>query len=290
MIIQSEPLATALAEKAHAHAQDRSRHLLCPTCRVRTKLYALSDGRRKCGACGAKFNPWKKTDAAKLKKYADVLLCFCLNFTGAQASKATGYHYRIVSAMYDRFRMLLALQNLTPGKLQLLRRVESHDHTVHDSAFCRRCRDRFHCQGRKSGDSPVFGVKILANNDVFIDPLEDDEARFHFDRAPSNATGKFSLYAGFICRGKFHRFMDNERLKDGAERLWAWLSEHLKHHHGIWKENAGLYLKELEWKYNHRSLTPEMQAGEIAELLPTDFLASWLQPVNIELDVVQKTA
>lgn len=290
VIIQSESLLAKLTEKVRTHAQDQSRHLLCPQCRVRTKLYRLSDRRRKCSVCGKKFDPEKKTDATRLKQYADLLLCFCLNFTAKQASDMTGYHYRLASAIYDRFRMLLASQNLTPGKLHLLMTVEARDHAIHDSAFCKRCRSRFGCKGRKSGDSPIFGVKVLADNRVFIDPLEETEASFRFDAALTDEKEKFSAYAGFICRGKFHRFADNPRLKDGAERLWAWMSERLQKHHGIWKSNVGLYLKELEWKYNHRLLTSETQAKRIADLMPAGFLVSWEHADKIDPDFVQSRA
>lgn len=288
MIIQSNSVLAALTQKVQSHAQDRSRHLLCPACRTRTKLYTLKDGRRKCSVCGTKFNPDKKTDAVKLKQYADVLLCFCLNFTAKQALDMTNYHYHLVSTVYDRFRMLLASQNLIPGKMQLLMTVEACDHAIHDSPFCRRCRGRFNCKGRKSGDAPIFGVKILGDNRIFVDPLIEDEANFRFDQPMKGEHGKYSAYAGFICRGKFHRFTDNERMEDGAERLWAWMSERLKKHHGIWKENAGLYLKELEWKYNHRLLKSETQAMKIVELMPADFLTSWASSDKIDLDLVQK--
>lgn len=285
VIIQSESILATLTKKVHEHAQDRSRHLLCPSCRVRTRLYTLKDGRRKCSVCGTKFNPEKKTDVVKLKQYADLLLCFCLGFTAKQASDITKYHYRLVSAVYDRFRMLLASQNLVPGKMQLLMTVEACSHAINDSAFCRRCRSRFGCKGRKTGDAPIFGVKILSSNKVFVDPLQENEASFRFDQPMKEERGKYSAYAGFICRGKFHRFTDHKRLKDGAERLWAWMSERLKKHHGIWKQNVGLYLKELEWKYNNRLLSSETQAMRIAELMPVDFLASWADKEKIDLDV-----
>lgn len=276
-----------LAQKAHSHAHDRSRHLLCPSCRTRTKLYALNDGRRKCSVCGKKFFPQKISNAKKLQRYTILLLCFCLNLTAQQASAMTDCHYRLVSAVYDRFRMLIASQNLTPGKIALLMTVEACDRTIHDSAFCRRCRSRFCCKGRKSGDSPVFGVKILADHRVFVDPLKETEASFRFDRPLTDDQEQFSAYAGFICHGKFHRFTDNTRLKDGAERFWAWMSERLKKHHGIWKRNAGLYLKELEWKYNNHLLSAETQAMKIAEMMPADFLASWTRSEKIRLNLVQ---
>ena len=283
MQIRSDAILARLTEKARRRGQDRSRHLLCPACRVRTRLYALKDGRRKCGACGTKFTPEKKADADRLRRHADLLLCFCFGVTARQASAMTGAHYRLASTAYERFRTLLAAQNLMPGKMALLTTVSASGHGVHDSEFCKRCRGRFGCEGRKAGDAPVFGVKILSDGSVFIDPLEEAEAGPRFER------GKFSGYAGFICRGKFHRFTDNDRAKDGAERLWAWMSERLRRHHGIWKKNTGLYLKELEWKYNHRALSAEEQAAAIADLLPAELLSTWSNDA-IGLDLVRARA
>ncbi len=288
MIIRSEPILAALLHKVHTHAQDRSRHLLCPACGVRTRLYRLKDGRRKCSACGKKFNPGRKTDEKRIRQYADLLLCFCLNFTARQASVLTGCHYRLVSAVYDHFRMLLASHNLTPDKVRLLTAVEMRDRDIRTSGFCRRCRHRHACKGRMRGDSHIFGVQILQDGCVFIEPLHDADAAFPLDRPAQDKRGIYSAFAGFVCRGRFHRFTDNESAKDGAEHVWAWMSERLKQHHGIWKRKAGLYLKELEWKYNNRLLTSEAQAMKITEIMPDDFLSSWASKERIRLDLVQK--
>lgn len=284
MLIQSESVLAALTKKAQGQAHDRSRHLLCPSCGIRTKLYALKDGRRKCSVCGTKFSPDKKTDTVKLRQYAELLLCFCLDITARQASDMTGHRYRLVSAVYDHLRTLLAAQNLTPGKSRLLTDVQTCDRGVHDSSICKRCRGRFACAGHSSGDSPIFGVKMLANQRVFIDPLTEEEADTRFPDAPKKST--FSGYAGFVCKGTFHRFADNERVRDGAEGMWAWMSERLKKHHGIWKKNTGLYLKELEWKFNNRNLEPEAQALAIVEIIPADFLHVW-KSEKIELDLAR---
>lgn len=274
MLIQSESVLAQLTTKMRRDARDRSRHLLCPSCRIRTKLYALKDGRKKCSACGGKFSPNGKTHELRLRQCAEILVCFCLDFPAQQASKLTRHRYRLVAALYDGYRKTLAEQNLVPGKIRLMSSLQQCARGVHDSAFCKRCKGRFRCKGRAAGESPVFGVKILADKRVFIDPLTDDEASFRFDQAsPKSADGaRFSGYAGFICKGTFHRFADNDRAADGAEHVWSWMSQRLRRHRGIWKQNVGLYLKELEWKYNHRLLTPEEQAMNIAGLLPDDFL------------------
>ncbi len=258
MIIQSDSIQALLTRKAHSHAQDRSRHLLCPSCRVRTKLYALKDGRKKCSACGTKFNPEKKTDAVRLRQCADVLLCFSINFTAQQASMLSGYRYRLVAALYDDFRLLLARQSLRPEQIQRLSGIDAYDHSMHGSVY---------------GNSPVFGMKMLPGNQIHIDPLFSPGAE-------TPTASLYAAYAGFICRGKLHRFKDRERPRDRAEQVWAWMSERLRPHHGIWKRNIGLYLKELEWKYNNRQMTSEALATKLAELLPDDFLMTWSDKKN----------
>ena len=125
----------------------------------------------------------------------------------------------------------------------------------------------------------MFGVQFRESGEAYIDPLQDDEAVLHFHTfgARDDAAGRREGYAGFICCGKFHRFTKAERKKkDGAEQLWTWIRERTRSHHGIWKRNTGFYLKELEWKYNNRSLDPDLQARKIIELMPMNFLTSWL--------------
>ncbi len=283
--MKSDSLLAQISGKVRQSSHDRSRHLLCPSCGKRTRLYVLADGRRKCGSCGKKFVPRRKSLDRSLRRHADLLLCFTFDFPAKQASTLTGIPYRIVLGLYASFRRVIAEQNLVPGKIRLMLSTESCDRGVHGSAFCERCRSRFSCKGRISGDAPIFGVKLLDGGRVFIDPLRDDEALFRFDRPSiASAADRYSGYSGFICRGNFRRFTDHEPRRDGAEQLWAWMSERLRRHHGIWRKNAGLYLKELEWKYNHRSLSPE----DRAQLLITMFPAEFLRPRSVE--PVRKTA
>jgi len=92
----------------------------------------------------------------------------------------------------------------------------------------------------------------------------------------AKAPGRREGYAGFICCGKFHRFMKDAMAKESTEKLWIWIRERIRTHHGIWKRNTGFYLKELEWKFNNRSLEPELLAMKLIELMPMNFLTSWL--------------
>lgn len=279
MIIQSAAVLARLIRKHQSHTQDSSRHFLCPKCSSRTKLYTLNDGRRQCSSCGKKFDPNKKTDETKLQQYADILVCFCLDFPAQQASDITKLRYRLIADCYKHFRILLAQQNLIQEQMQLLIAVEKADQDSSESTVLQHAKRGLHHHDTKIGDAPIFGVKYLKNGKVFIDVLQDDTGPFHFETIFNNketvGLGRFAEYAGFIRGRKFLRFSDNTTKDDDAEYLWSWIKTRMLKHHGIWKKNTGLYLKELEWKYNHRLLSPEAQALTIVDLMPPDFLEAW---------------
>lgn len=264
MIINADSLLPHLKEKVRPTKSDASRHILCPDCKRRTKLNTLGDGRKKCTVCGKKFRVHKITDGNKLQQCAEILLCFCLDFSARRTAQITHHRYRLVATYYDHFRRLIAENTLPPEKIPLLSLHKKGDiHLLHDKSRCRWCKSKLRDATEKA---PVFGVQLRESGEVYIDPLKDEEAE-----------GRREGYAGFICCGKFHRFTNDERIKNGAEQIWTWIRERIRNHHGIWKRNTGYYLKELEWKYNNRSLEPELQARKIIELMPMNFLTSWTE-------------
>lgn len=276
MIINADSLLPLLKEKVRPTTSDTSRHLLCPYCAKRTKLNTLGDGRRKCTLCGKKFRVHKVTDGNKLQQCAEILLCFCLDFSAHRTAQISHHRYRLVANSYDQFRKLITERSLPQEKIPLLSEHTGDIHTLDNKSRCRWCKGKIRssCVG---GRTPVFGVQFQESGKVYIDPLKDDEAILHFHTFGSGeeAPGRQEGYAGFICCGKFHRFTKDPNAKDGADQLWTWIRERVRTHHGIWKKNTGFYLKELEWKYNNRALDPDVQARRIIEMMPMNFLTTW---------------
>lgn len=278
MIINSDIVLSHLEAKVRQDTRATSRHLLCPRCKRRVKLYHLKDGRRKCSACGAKFEIDKETDETKLKQYADLLLCFTLDFSAHRAAELSGYRYKLVADSYMHFRKLLAEQSLGRGKIPLMLEIEQHCRGLHESEFCKRCARSPFCKGREKGDAPVFGVRQGEKGKVILEPLPEKATESSLNELlTQNATDRFSAYSGFICKGRFHRFKDRPKQKGsvGLEHFWSWIEERMRKYHGVENEYIGFYYKELEWKYNHRLLTTEEQAIRIAEFFPSNFLQSW---------------
>jgi hypothetical protein len=289
MIINADSLVPHLQEKVRPTQSDGSRHLLCPHCKLRTKLNTLADGRRKCTVCGKKFRVHKVTQENKLQQCAEILLCFCLDFSPHRTALITHHRYRLVTDFYDHFRRLITEKSLPQEKIELLE-TENEEQT-HDTTRCKWCKSRIRA-GSPQGSPPVFGVQLRESGEVYIDPLKDEEAVLHFHTfgAQEEASGRREGYAGFICCGKFHRFTKDEKTNDGSQQLWTWIRERVRTRHGIWKRNTGFYLKELEWKYNHRLLDPEVQARKLIDLMPMHFLTTWLPTAKGEAASVQTDA
>lgn len=265
-----------LLKKVRPTQSDGSRHLLCPHCGIRTKLNTLGDGRRKCTTCGKKFRIHKVTEGNKLQQCAEILLCFCLDFSERRTAQITYHRYRLVVSYYEHFRRLLAEKSLSPEKIRLLSTHAGNIHVAKDTSRCRWCKTNM--RARVVEKPPVFGVQLKSDGEVLIEPLSDDEAMMYFH---SSDTVKLSQnrnqsYTGFICCRKFHRLAKTEKAGDGSEMLWTWIRERVRTHSGIWKRNTGFTLKELEWKYNNRSLDPDLQAQKIIASMPEDFLTTWM--------------
>ena len=276
MIINADTLLPHLKEKVRPTQSDASRHLLCPECGIRTRLNTLGDGRRKCTMCGKKFRIHKVSEGNKLQQCAEILLCFCLDFSERQAAQITYHRYRLVALYYDHFRRLLTETHLSPGQWRLLSKHSGDIQVVHERSRCRWCKSK--SRGADKEQPPVFGVRIGASDTVTIDPLGDDDAALHFDPLGSihMVLGGAEDYAGFICCGKLHRSAKADGLKDNAEKLWRWIQERAHVRTGMWKRDTGFFLKELEWKYNNRSLDPDRQAQNIIGFMPADFLTTWV--------------
>jgi transposase len=87
---------------------------------------------------------------------------------------------------------------------------------------------------------------------------------------------KFRSYDSLMFCGYRHlkidhakRFASGKVYINGLEGFWSWAKERLIKHHGVSKENFPLYLKELEFRYNHRHTDIfEIISNYLCDLLP----------------------
>jgi len=72
-------------------------------------------------------------------------------------------------------------------------------------------------------------------------------------------TDRFRSYDGLVCYGFRHeridhgeRFANGKVYMNGIEGFWSYAKERLQKEHGLSSLWFPLYLKELEFRYNHR--------------------------------------
>ena len=133
-----------------------------------------------------------------------------------------------------------------------------------------------------AGKVPVFGI-LERNGTVRVTAVPDVKAETLISltvktvrRGSIIYTDKFRSYDSLMFCGYRHlkidhnmRFATGKVYINGLEGFWSWAKERLIKHHGVSKENFPLYLKELEFRYNHRHKDVfEIVADYLCDLVP----------------------
>lgn len=136
-------------------------------------------------------------------------------------------------------------------------------------------------RGRGTDKTPVFGIRERKGNvqiDLLADLSEATVERMITRKVKSGSTmmtDEFTSYKGLIYKGYIHRFVEHRKEQyargnvhvNGMENFWSWAKEQMFKFHGVFRHNLFTYLKEIEWKFNHRHLSPKEKAIIIAKLL-----------------------
>ncbi|MGF3497942.1 MAG: IS1595 family transposase, partial [Methanolinea tarda] len=116
-----------------------------------------------------------------------------------------------------------------------------------------------------AGKVPVFGI-LERGGKVTVEVVTDVQGETLLELAIKKVkrgsliyTDKFRSYNGLVSYGFKHRRIDNGKrfangkvYINGIEGFWSFAKERLLKYHGVDAEKFPLYLKELEFRYNHR--------------------------------------
>jgi transposase len=117
-----------------------------------------------------------------------------------------------------------------------------------------------------AGKVPVFGI-LEREGQVHVSVVPDVSAATLLTltvkkvrRGSVVYTDRFGSYDSLMFCGYRHLKIDHQKLFssgrvyiNGLEGFWSWAKERLMKHHGVSKHRFPLYLKELEFRYNHRT-------------------------------------
>lgn len=232
----------------------------CPCCHG-TKLYKLSDNRRRCAKCKYSFNDftgrWIAFSRLTCTNWLSVIKLFELEVSVRKMTAQLNINYKTVYNAVHLIRM--AILSHTVDAEDLL----SGEIEIDESYFGGRRKGN---RGRgAAGKVPVFGI-MERNGKVRVSVVPNVTAETLIGltvktvrRGSIIYTDKFRSYNSLMCCGYRHlkidhskRFSSGKVYINGLEGFWSWAKERLIKHHGISPKYFPQYLKELEFRYNNR--------------------------------------
>jgi len=174
------------------------------------------------------------------------------------AAGLVGVHRHTATLFYHKLRETIAAQLAAQTPELLGGEVE-----VDESYFGGRRKGK---RGRgAAGKVPVFGLlkrggkvhAVVIPNAQSRTLLPIMQARIKPDSIVY--TDSFAAYDVLDVSGFRHlrinhvkRFVDGKRHINGIENFWSQAKRHLRRYNGIPRQHFELYLKECEWRFNHR--------------------------------------
>jgi len=214
-------------------------------------LYRLGDGRIKCRHCRRAYS------LQKLRKDLDTLYYFYIEVSAHKAARELGVSYRTVSAKYMEFRRVIA-DYLDKEFVKLGGKIELDETYFGGKRKGKRGRGAFN-------KAIVFGI-MERDGKVYTKVVPNVKAKTLMAEIRGKAakgsvfyTDCFKSYKSLKQYGKHNKinhqytFGKSHNHINGIEGFWSYAKERFHKYHGINMQNYPLYLKEMEFRFNHRN-------------------------------------
>ncbi len=236
----------------------------CPRCQSR-KIYTLAEGRMRCGACRYTFQEftgrWINNGGLSCLQWLRLARSFALEATAHGIAAEIGASYNATYKALTALRYSLLVQALDA---RLLLGPETGL-----GNYIRGRKLTGQPGERTPGRIPVFGL-IEEGGLVFVDLVSEIQAEtvFHFH---ANFQLKLIRMNNIIYTDRYRRYhalifcadaslpLDYVRASDripyvdaGDHAFWNFAQQRIRRYKGLSPQRFPLYLKELEFRYNHR--------------------------------------
>lgn len=180
-----------------------------------------------------------------------------------------------------QLRFVLVRESIEMDKLQGIVEADESYFGGTNRKRNKKYRKPYVSRGGGTDKAPVFGIRECKGNvqiNLLPDLSEQTIERMITDNVKAGSmmmTDEFSFYKGLVYKGYIHRFVEHGKEQyasgkvhvNGMENFWSWTKEQMFKFHGVFRRNLFYYLKEMEWKFNHRHLSHKERAITIAKLL-----------------------
>lgn len=247
--------------------------LICPRCGGKN-FWRLATGQRRCGQCGL-TRKFDKTywNASKMSPYwkGRLLEYFCLGVPAYRLRHQVPLDLKTVQRWFRILRISIYAHEMKEMRA-LLAKAGIEVQTAGGGM-------QFRSDFTVSNGQLALGI-YKGNGRVFALPVsvaEGTEAgQLHFCDETLACTFLDVHGNSVVVNGDKGTRRDREILAD-IEGFWAFARQWLKHYRGVPRTHFPLYLKEIEWRFNHRSenlvkiirnLLDQRVAAELEHLRP----------------------
>lgn len=226
----------------------------CPRCRNR-KLYALKEGRRRCAKCGYTFHDFSRR-FINIGQLTCLQWLWIVKFYELETPPAT-------------IAIQLGLSRNTVNKALLTVRQAISNHALDAPQLL----ELGLLKGASADNPPVFGL-LERRNWAFVDIMQDIDIgavahfrnSFHLRMSRQGRviyTDRYRHYDTLVfCVSDtvfLEPFFGGALSKSGGvyvdqkQGFWSFLKERMRRSRGLSSQWFPLYLKEMEFRYNHRN-------------------------------------
>lgn len=232
----------------------------CIRCRAR-KIYRIRRDRYRCGLCDYEFSDftgrWLNRVKLPAKDWLWLLKLFELEISARKASQQLGISYPTVLKAFHLIRQSIAA-HARNGDLFLRGEIEA------GQTYFNKGHQSTDSGGYSQNGVPVFGI-LERKGRVHVEVLQDMSAEALLNLTVKKVktgsivyTDKYRTFDALMFCGYKHIKVDRKRFSkgnvyiNGLEGFWSFAKERIDKFHGVSKEKFPFYLKEMEFRYNHR--------------------------------------
>ena len=256
----------------------KNRHVFCPYCGSR-KFWKLSDGRRRCQRCKMTYHDltgrwWNKVNLP-MDDWLRIVKLFELELSSRKIAIQLELPYMTVWKAIMVIRHAIFCHAEDANEILMSGEIELDESYLGGRRIIKK-------KSGAAGKVPVFGI-LTREGKVHVEVVPNVQAQTLLNitvkkvrRGSIVYTDKYKAYDSLMFCGYRHlnvdhssKFVDGKVHINGLEGFWSWAKERLFKHHGISPKHFPLYLKELEFRYNHRfELIFEQLVAFMSDFIP----------------------
>lgn len=266
----------------------------CPRCKYQHKHWKLGDDRWRCARCkktfGLRTDTWLSNVSYSLKDVVELLYWFEIDVTDHKIARRIDDPYSSVHRFFLRVRE--AIQSYEDRFVHPLDGEVEVDETYFGASFTNRRRAKRE-RLRKSGQvkrgrganalqQAVFGIYERTDGLIYVEPVEDVTKETLQDIIDDRVTIETTIYSDTwkSYQGLEETYSGHQTINHGAneyrrgsasingiEGFWAYAKERITKSHGISPNHFVFYLKEIEFRFNHRDLNQDKFVKQLLHVL-----------------------